>query len=131
MRRNLNWGGKPISLDGTTYTSGIAVNTTDVPNWAEFDISGGGWKRLRAVIGIEYDSEDTPQLFRDTTNVSFVIAGDGKEIYRSEPFLYGSPPRELDVDVTGVANLRLEVAIPGPPWDAVASADWADLRLER
>ncbi len=131
MRRNLNWGGKPISLDGTTYTSGIAVNTTDVPNWADFDISDAGWKRLRGVIGIEYDPEDTPQLFRDTTNVSFIVAGDGKELYRSEPFRYGSEPRELDVDVAGVEKLRLEVAIAGPPWDAVASADWADLRLER
>lgn len=132
MRRNLNWDGKPISLGGETYTSGIAVNTTDVPNWAEFDTSGGEWKRLRAVIGIEYTpDEDAPQLFRDTTNVSFIVAGDGKELYRSEPFRYGSEPRELDVDVTGVVKLRLEVAIAGPPWDAVASADWADLRLER
>lgn len=132
MRRNLNWDGKPISLGGETYTSGIAVNTADVPNWAEFDTSGGEWKRLRGVIGIEYTpEEDAPQLFRDTTNVSFIVAGDGKELYRSEPFRYGSEPRELDVDVTGVVKLRLEVAIAGPPWDAVASADWADLRLER
>jgi pimeloyl-ACP methyl ester carboxylesterase len=132
MMRDLNWAGKPITLGGKSYPRGIAVNTSDGPNAAEWDLAGAGWRRLRGVIGIEVWPEPraTP-LNKDNTRTIFVVRGDGKELYRSEPFTYDSAPKELDVDVTGVSILRLEVVLGAAPWDAVASADWAELRLER
>ncbi len=132
MMRDLNWIGKPITLGGKTYQHGIAVNTSDGPNGAEWDIARAGWKRLRGVIGLEVWPEPrATQLSRENTRTIFVVRGDGKELYRSEPFTYGSGPKELHVEVTGVKRLRLEVLLGAAPWDAVASADWADLRLER
>jgi hypothetical protein len=132
MMRDLNWVGKPITLGGKTYQHGIAVNTSDGPNGAEWDIARAGWKRLRGVIGLEVWPEPrATQLNRENTRTIFVVRGDGKELYRSEPFTYGSGPKELHVEVTGVKRLRLEVLLGAAPWDAVASADWADLRLER
>lgn len=132
MMRDLNWIGKPITLGGKTYAHGIAVNTSDGPNGAEWDIAGAGWKRLRATIGIEVWPEPrATQLNRDNTRTIFVVRGDGKELYRSKPFAYSSAPKELDVEVAGAKTLRLEVLLGAAPWDAVASADWAEVRLER
>lgn len=132
MMRDTNWRGGAITLGGKTYPRGIAVNTSDGPNGVEFDIAGAGWKRLRAVIGIETQPEaETIPLTRENTRTIFTVRGDGKELYRSEPFIWGSGPKELSVDVTGVKLLRLDVLLGAQPWDAVMSADWADLRLER
>jgi predicted esterase len=128
MMRDLNWLGRPITLGGTRYARGLAANTGEMPNGVSYDL-GGVWKRLRGVIGIEVRREATPQD-KDMTRVTFVVSGDGKELYRSPGFTPTSRPVPLDVDITGVRTLRLEVATPSP-MDAVASVDWADLRLER
>lgn len=132
MMRDANWQGKPMTLGGKTYASGIAANTADGPNAVEYDLGGAGWKRLRGTIGIEVQPEDnSTQPARENTSVIFIVRGDGAELYRSQPFRYGSPPAVLDVDISGIETLRLEVARGLSPFDAVASADWADLRLER
>jgi len=133
MVRDLNWQGEPIALGGKTYASGICVNTWDGANGAEFDLSGVGWKRLRGLVGIELWPEDKvgPQQ-KDNTKVVFVVKGDGKELFRSQPFVWGSTtPEALDVDVSEVRVLRLEVLTTGSSFDAVYSADWVELRLER
>jgi pimeloyl-ACP methyl ester carboxylesterase len=133
MVRDLNWVGKPITLGGKSYASGIGTNTDFEPNGVEFDLAGGEWKRLRGVVGIELRPEEkTEKPERDSTRVVFVVLGDSKELYRSQPFTWASAtPRELDVDVSGVKLLRLEVVAQTSPMDAVQSADWAELRLER
>ncbi len=129
LRRDTNWSGAPIMLAGTRHTKGLAVNTWDGPNGADFDI-GGGWKHLRGIVGLECDA-NAPQPQKDNTHVFFIVKGDGKELYRSPEFTYTSKPVALDVDVTGVKTLRLEIGVAAMAFDAVASADWADLRLER
>jgi predicted esterase len=129
LLRDTSWTGRPMTLDGRQYRRGIAANTMEGPNGADFDI-GGGWKRLRGVVGLECDAT-VPQRQRDNTRVFYIVKGDGKELYRSPEFTYGSKPAALDVDVTGVKTLRLELGVAGAGMDAVASADWADLRLER
>ena len=98
------------------------------PNGVSYDIGGAG-KRLRGEIGIEVRDKATPQDL-DMTHVFFVVSGDGKELYHSPEFTPTAKPVALDVDVTGVKQLRLEVNTQ-TPFDAVGSADWADLRLER
>ena len=131
MMRGTNWQGKPMVLGARTYSDGIAANIWGDPNAVEFDLSGGEWKRLRGVIGIEVNPEEESQAAKDSTRVVFLVKGDGKELYRSDPFLWTSAPRELDVDVAGVKALWLEVIGGSSPRGSVASADWADLRLER
>jgi predicted esterase len=129
MRRNTSWTGPAMVLNGKRYPKGIAVNTWDGPNGADFGIAGA-WQRLRGLIGLECDAE-APQPAKDSTHVVFIVKGDGKELYRSPEFTPTSKPVALDVDVTGVKTLRLEVGVAASSMDAVASADWADLRLER
>jgi predicted esterase len=129
LLRDTSWTGRPMVLDGRQYRRGIAANTTEGPNGADFDIAGA-WQRLRGTIGLECDAT-VPQPQRENTHVFYIVTGDGKELYRSPEFTYGSKPAALDVDVTGVRTLRLELSVAGVGMDAVASADWADLRLER
>lgn len=116
---------------GDTYRHGIAVplrrNTS-----VEYDVTGTGWKRLRAVVGVERNpAKSIPEKERDSVQVVFIVKGDDKELYRSQPFHENSPAQTIAVDITGVAHLRLEV-VNQAGYDApVQSIDWADLRLEK
>jgi hypothetical protein len=132
MMRDANWSGKPMTLGGKTYASGIAVKTADGPNFAGFDTSAGAWKKLRATVGVAFVPEErtTPWRLRNTS-VTFVVKGDGRELYRSAPVSYESGLRDLEVPIKGVRTLRLEMQNGSPLVDAVASVDRADLRLER
>jgi poly(3-hydroxybutyrate) depolymerase len=132
MIRDLNWQGGPIRLGRTTYTSGIAVDCWDEPCKARWDLAGGGWKRLRATIGIEVDAQalEAYPALRSATRVVFIVRGDGKELFRSPPFGIDTAPLDLNVDIAGVKDLELEV------WNnrrdnAAASVNWANVRLEK
>jgi hypothetical protein len=132
MARDANWKGKPMLMDGKTFTGGIAVTIWDEPCWAEFDLTDGNWQRLRATLGLEVDTQKlTPDELK-SIGIRFVIRGDGKELFSSEPFRSDSPTRELDVPVAGIKILRLEIKPNGPGRDnKVESVNWADLRLEK
>jgi len=133
MMRDLNWQGKPITLGGKTYDSGIGVEVLREPCFATYDLTGGNWKHLRATIGIEFDKkpEELEQKEKDVTRVYFVVRGDGKELYRSPTFRWDSAPAEMDVDITGVKMLELRVANEATWRNAASSANWADVRLEK
>jgi hypothetical protein len=131
MGRDLNWRGMPITLAGKTYRNGIAVNVSHETCGADYNLAGGGWKRLRGTIGIEIrDPAKLEPKEKENTRVVFIVKGDGKELYRSEPMRWDSAPRGLDVDVKGVQVLRLEVANETTWFCAASSVDWADLHLE-
>ena len=57
--------------------------------------------------------------------------GRGNTSYRSPVFRWDSPPLDLDVDVSGVAELQLEVGNEVTWHNAASSVNWADLRLGR
>jgi hypothetical protein len=129
--RGQNWRGEPLTLGGKTYLDGLAAHVVGNPNAIEYDLREGAWTRLRAVIGIEVNLAEPSAAVRDSVHVTFVVRGDGTELFRSEPFAWSTAPRYLEVDVTGVQALRLElVAAPVPP-SALRSVDWAELRLEK
>ena len=132
MRRDTNWLGRPIRLHGRSFTKGIAVRAWHEPCTVTYDLSGGKWKRLRATLGIEIED---PHALEDRqkagTRVFFVVQGDGRELYRSPTFHWDSKPVDMDVDVSGVDLLTLEVANETTWHCAASSADWADLRLEK
>ncbi len=132
MGRDRSASGKPLRLGGRTFTRGIAVEYWHETCAAEWDLEGGGWTRLRATLGIEI--EDPAKLepkHKESTRVRFIVKGDGKELFRSGPVRWDSAPQPLDVDVSGVKRLRLEVANDATWFCAASSIDWADLRLER
>ncbi len=132
MTRDRAQQGKPLKLAGKTYASGIAVESWHEPCWVQYDLSGG-WKRLKATIGIEIDKppqEITP-LNREGTRVVFIVRGDGKELFTSGEFGVDSKPVSIDVDVTGIKSLELEVTNKARWHNAASSVDWADIRLEK
>ncbi len=132
LERNCNTRRQTLHLGDRDYARGIAVYPWSSPGFAEWDLSGGDWKHLRAVIGLEYNApEKIPEGDRDKVRVRFTVKGDDRELYRSEPFGLASKPDEIDVPVSGVTNLQIVVHNEGGWSDAVKSANWADLRLER
>jgi len=133
MVRDRNWQGRPIALGQKTYAGGIGVSVWHEPCRATYDLAGGDWKRLRATIGIEIDRkpQELEQKQKDGTRVYFVVRGDGKELYRSPTFRWDSPPVEMDVDVSGVKTLELEVANETTWHNAASSVNWAGIRLEK
>ena len=132
MRRDTSRQGTPIRLGGRTYERGIGVGVWHEPCTVSYDLTGGGWRRLKATIGIEIEDPATLEDKQKAgTRVYYVVRGDGRELYRSPTFGWDSGPVEMDVDVSGVTTLELEVANEATWFNAARSADWADLRLER
>jgi len=132
MGRDVNWQGEPIALGGKRYARGIAVDVWHEPCTVNYDLTGGRWRRLKAVIGIEVDEPaklEAKQI--EGTRIYFTVLGDGKELYRSPTFGPDSPPVEMDVDIAGVTDLQLQVANEATWHSAAASVNWADLRLEK
>lgn len=132
MVRDRNWQTRPIRLGGKDYAGGIAVACWHEPCTVTYDLAGGNWQRLRATIGIEVDKpEKLEDKQKQGTRVYFLVRGDGKELYRSPTFLWNSGPVEMDVDVTGVKRLELEVANEVTWHSAASSVNWANVRLEK
>ncbi len=132
MGRNVNWQGKPITLGGKTYANGIAASYWHEPCTVNYDLAGGNWRRLRATIGIEVDNPEKLEIKqKQGTRIYLVVRGDGKELYRSPTFGWNARPVEMNVDVTGVKDLQLEVANERTWHSAASSVNWADLRLEK
>jgi len=130
MKRDLNYRNRPLTLAGKTYANGISSQIVrEAPSYVDFDISPGPWKQLRAAIGIETKPNATAEE-KERTSITFIVKGDGRELYRSEPFRYDSPPRELTVDVAGVKRLRLELSGEAR-FNGAASCDWCDIRLDK
>ncbi len=134
MERDLNWLGHSLKLANKTYDSGIGV----LADWHEpcfviYDLTDGGWKHLRATIGIELtkEPERVEQTEKDETQIYFIVRGDGEELYRSPIFRWDSDPVDIDVDITGVKKLELRVANEATLPNAVSSVNWADVRLEK
>jgi len=133
MRRDVNWQRKPIVLGGRRYENGIAVLTwPGARNAVTYDLTGGNWRRLRAVIGYEVEEpESVKKPERQNTNLRFLVRGDGKELYRSPAFKWDAKPVEIDVDISQATLLELEVVNEVKLWTGISSANWADARLEK
>lgn len=96
-------GPRPINIDGTTYDSGYRSNLAscakDMRNTWDFDLARK-YSRFRAVAGVLDESEgDTTMRFRVLTDNHVVLNSLGKL----------GQPKKIDLDVSGVLRLRLEV----------------------
>lgn len=109
--------GGPLVLAGVRYQKGLGTNSVAD---AEFYLAGQ-CSRFTAVVGID-DSMDKPGADGD---VEFRVSADGAVAYRSGTVRAGEQPRRIDLDVTGVNVLRLDVDQVDADnwWDR---ADWAD-----
>jgi len=131
MRRDIDWQGRPIRIGGKQYENGIAVNIWSKPCEATYDLSDAGWKTLRGEIGIQVD--DIAAAERECgTKLYFEVYGDGQQLYRSATFSWDNTgPEELEVDITGVKELKLLVGNDTFWHNGASTMNWADLRLEK
>lgn len=106
--------GKSLSLNGRQFAHGVGTHAPSTL-WIEL---GGGCKRFRAVVGID-DSAG------ERGSVRFRVIGDGKPLFDSGVVSRRTPPKELDLDLTGVKRLLLQVTDAGDGHNS-DHADWAE-----
>lgn len=68
----------------------------------EYNLNGQ-YSELTAFLGIDDATKNS------THPVEFVIIGDGKEIYRSPKIMGGDLPLPIEVDLTNVLRLKIEI----------------------
>ncbi|MEX2306915.1 MAG: NPCBM/NEW2 domain-containing protein [Pirellulales bacterium] len=107
--------GNPITLNGVVYSKGLGVHAdSDV----RYNLSGA-YRRFISDIGLDDE--------KSAGNVIFRVYGDNVLLYDSGAMTATTATKTIDIDVTGVQELRLFV-------DKNVStnsdhADWADARL--
>ncbi len=137
LTRNVNAQWKPLTLGNAVLTSGIATAPKywqgKKDNAVEYDLTGGNWHWLRASIGLEVDpsKEAAAAVKLAPIHLEFVVKGDGVELYHSTPFGYTTPAKSIEVDITGVQILSLEILNKGAGTAQAKSVDWGKVRLER
>jgi hypothetical protein len=111
--------GGPLTLSDGTYTKGIAMHARCV---LQYDIAGN-FTRFRSKVGLEQ-----PAGHMGRTIIR--LLADDKPIYENPDFHGDQPPKDLDLDITGVKQLTLEADF-GPSQDVGARVIWANARLIR
>ena len=111
-------GGKIVLASDEPYAKGIGTHAGSEIVYK----LGSEYTRFRSAIGVAYNKYGT------SANVIFKVLGDGDELYNSgemkgNPY---TPPQYIDVDVTGVDELKLIVDENGSNSD-----DWANFANAR
>lgn len=106
--------GRPFSIAGETYASGLG---THAPSVVRVALDGRG-SRFTAKVGVD-DEAKRPG------SVVFRIIGDERERYNSGTVRAGEPARPVDVDLRGIRRLLLLVE-PGVDGQDGDHADWVD-----
>jgi beta-galactosidase GanA len=109
--------GKPITLNGTVYASGLGTNSvSDVTLYL-----GGHCTRFTATVGVD-DEAGT------SGSVTFTVAADGTTLTTTPVLTGSSASAQLDVDITGAQLLDLTVG-DGGDGNGLDHGDWADAQL--
>ena len=109
--------GPPLKIDGVTYQKGIGMHA---PASVTFGLEAE-CQRFKATVGIN-------DVQSSRGSVVFIVQGDGEELYRSPILRHNSEAHEIDIDITGVNELRL-VADDGGDGNGNDHADWALARV--
>jgi alpha-galactosidase len=113
--------GRPISLKGTVYPTGIGTHAAS----SVVFYLGGTCTRFSSAIGIDDEINGNT-----TASVVFQVfnTDTGTKIYDSGVVAADSPTRPVDVPVTGIQQLELRVTDAGNG-NAYDHADWAGARV--
>jgi hypothetical protein len=112
-------GGGPLRLGNAIYDKGLAVHSRCV---LEYDL-GGRFDRFKTKMGFEPGGGALGDAV-------VRVLGDGKPLYENTQARGSDPPVDIDVDVTNVAHLTLEVDF-GNGQDVGGRVVWADARAVR
>ncbi len=102
IERNLSngeqekWDGGPITIDGVVYSRGLGMHAPAQVSYA----LGGHCTRLTTTVGIDDE-------MKSAGSVSFEVYGDDRLLVATDVLTGESAGVPLDVDVTGVSELRL------------------------
>jgi hypothetical protein len=136
LKRDTNYSGNGIKVNGVAYAKGIMLcPEATKPNYmgglghVTFAIESGGKRALRfkAAIGIE---DEVLQYNRGTATFAVEVLRGGKweRVFASGVIRLG-PPQLVDVDITGVQQLRLVTTDAGDNIQC-DHAVWAEARIE-
>lgn len=129
VRKDLSCSGNVLTLfNGETnvaYEKGIG---THAASEIVYNIAGKGYTRFISDVGI--DREINTSAPDSWPNASFHVYGDGRLLGEAAGMKYGSPLQHLDVDLSGVSELKLVMSTQaGNIW--AAHGDFAGARLVR
>ncbi|MCP4192106.1 MAG: hypothetical protein GY768_15955 [Planctomycetaceae bacterium] len=111
---------KLAAADGVIneYTKGLAIHSRTELSYR----LGGEYRQLQALAGLDPTT-------RRTGFVSLIIRGDKKELFRSD-IRPGTPPAQIDLDLTGVNRLTILVDY-GDSSDIADRLNLCDARLTK
>jgi len=125
-------GNNPLSLGGKTYRKGLITHPAELPDGnracAEFALAGPlkGARRFTATIGIE---DQAPRDKPGHGTCAFVVeirrGGQWQRVFGSDVFKPGTPPGNIDIDVSSADRIRL-IATDGDDGIAWDHAVWAN-----
>ena len=118
VKLNQNSRGQAIVLGGVSYSEGLGVLANSSVSLA----LDGQYTRFESTIGVDGTANSGSSVIYD-------VYGDGQLLYQSPTLTYASGAIPIDVNVSGVTKLTLEV-LPAPGSNpGVDNAVWADARL--
>ncbi|MBL9137411.1 MAG: NPCBM/NEW2 domain-containing protein [Verrucomicrobiales bacterium] len=108
---------QPLSIAGKTFEYGVGTHAHSAL-W--LDLAGGG-RRFQAQVGVD-------DAAGGTASIQFRITGDGKVLFQTEILKAGSPAQAVDIDLTNVHTLLLEV-LDGGNGVEFDHGNWAEARF--
>lgn len=109
--------GVPMKIGGIRYARGLGVHALSDVRYA----LGGAYDRFISDVGVDDETGNGG-------SVIFQVYGDGVQLYNSGILLGSDTRRSVNVNVTGVNELRLVVTNAGDG-DGLDHVDWANARL--
>ncbi len=127
-----SWGGRSLSVGDPRrkFEHGLGAR---VPSRLVYE-AGGAFREFAATIGADLEGRRLGDLSEprvDHGSMIFIVRGDGRELYRSEPLGPADEPADIVVSVSGVRRLELEVIAAGKYDWHLGSAAWGGARLEK
>jgi hypothetical protein len=118
-RRDQALEGGPLKLKGKTFAKGLAVHSRSVLSYA----IDGEYGSFKATVGFDESSQGRGRVICR-------VLGDGRELFAEPDLTAKGEPVSIDVSLTGVKQLALEVDY-GEAEDTGDRVVWADARLFR
>jgi alpha-galactosidase len=114
--------GNTLTIGGVTFPHGVGTHATST--WP-IDL-GGNSQEFTASVGIDDEVRTVPASAN--AEIEFRVIGDHQTLFRSGPMHAGDPAKTIDVGLSGIHTLILQVDCLSPSID-YAHADWADAQI--
>ncbi len=127
-----SWGGRQLSVGDPRrkFERGLGARA---PSRLVYEL-GGTFREFAATVGADLEGRRLEELSEPRVEygaMEFIVRGDGRELYRSEPLGPADQPADIVVSVSGVRRLELEVLAAGKYDWHLGSAAWGGARLEK